>query len=314
MFDDFKDSQMIAYQMIKNSVRLDKVSHAYLIDSNYTMNIDKFVLSFIKFLICPYHYSDRNHCENCNRCSRIENRNDPEVRHIYPDGLTIKKEQLQELQEEFNLSSIEGNRRIYVIWDCDKMNVQASNSILKFLEEPLQNIVAILVTSRISSMLPTIISRCQYIKLNQEHMYLGDTYSNALRLIQNCGIYDCNSKEIVDKYINGVIDFISFYEKNDYDILIYMKKFWNDIFVDRTCYIIGMQLIIQLYYDILKYKLRNEICFYLDYPEKIKSISDLLNIDDIIRKLNICIQYMEDIKYNLNLNLFMDSFIIELGE
>ena len=111
-------------------------------------------------MLCPYGYSNNSNCGECSRCMRIENGNDPEVRYIYPDGLYIKKEQLKDLQEEFNLSSIEGNRRVYVIWNCEKMNVQASNSILKFLEEPVSNIVAIKEASGNISQVAKISALC----------------------------------------------------------------------------------------------------------------------------------------------------------
>jgi len=60
---------------------------------------------------------------NCLKCKRIDNGNYTEVRYIYPDGLFIKKEQLLELQSDFNLSSVEGKKLVYVIWNCEKMNV-----------------------------------------------------------------------------------------------------------------------------------------------------------------------------------------------
>jgi len=314
MFDDYKESQSIIYSMIKNSIKLNKVSHAYLIDSNRYNDIDNFINSLIKILICPYSYSNRINCGECNRCDRIENGNDTEVRYIYPDGLNIKKEQLMELQESFNMSSIEGNRRVYVIWDCDKMNVQASNSILKFLEEPVSNIVAILVTSNIDGLLPTIISRCQYIKLNNDNIYSVDTISNAKRLMKDCGIYDSTLDVDVDNYIESAIDFVLYYEEHGLDTLVYMKKLWYDIFSDRTAYILGFQLIIQLYYDILKYKLRSSLYFYIDYEVKVVKIANMISLNDVLRRIEIYVKYLELIKYNLNLNLLMDSLIIELGE
>ena len=69
----------------------------------------------------------------------------PEIKIIEPDGMWIKKEQLMELQEEFNKTAIEGSKRIYTILECEKLNKQAANSILKFLEEPNDDIIALLV-------------------------------------------------------------------------------------------------------------------------------------------------------------------------
>lgn len=314
MFDDFKDNQKIVYSMLKNSIKLNKISHAYLIDSNKYEDIKDFINSMIKLLICPFGYSNRNNCGQCIRCDRIENGNDTEVRHIYPDGLTIKKEQLMELQENFNLSSIEGNRRVYVIWDCEKMNVQASNSILKFLEEPVSNIIAILVTSNVDALLSTIVSRCQYIKLNNYNMYSADSLVNVERLINSCGIRDVVDIDNVSNYVDIILNFVLYYEENKVDAIVYMKKLWHDNFKDRIMYVFAFQLIIQLYYDILKYKLRSELSFYSDYEVKVVRIANMLDIDTVVNRICIFIKYLEYVKYNLNLNLLMDSLIIELGE
>lgn len=75
-----------------------------------------------------------------------------------------KKEQFISLQEEFMTKGIENQKRIYIIKQAIRMNSAAANSILKFLEEPQNNIMAILITDNIHQLLPTIISRCKNIK------------------------------------------------------------------------------------------------------------------------------------------------------
>ena len=314
MFDNYKDSQNNIYYMIKNSIKLNRISHAYLIDSNNFGDIKNLISSLVKLFACPYNYSNTKNCGNCNQCSRIDNGNYSEVRYIYPDGMNIKKDQLLELQEEFNLSSIEGRYRIYVIWNCEKMNVQASNSMLKFLEEPNSNIIAILVTSNVDELLPTIVSRCQYIKLNNFDLYSDSTLLNVKRILNECLISDSVDDERLDFFICSVLDFVLFFEENGIDTLIYLKKLWYDVFTDRNGYLFGFQLIIQLYYDILKYKLNGEFHFYMDYKEKVIRIAEKLNFFQIIRRILLYLENLELVRYNLNLNLLMDHLIIELGE
>ena len=143
MFDDFKDSQHIAYSLLINSINNDKVSHAYLIDGNNNEDAFDFVMSFVKMLLCINHYSNYDNCDGCNQCKRIDDHNFSEVKIIESDSLIIKKEQLLELQSEFSRIGIENNKRVYIIRDCDKMNKHAANSLLKFLEEPEKGIIAI---------------------------------------------------------------------------------------------------------------------------------------------------------------------------
>lgn len=314
MLDDYKDSQNVIYSMIKNSIKLNKVSHAYLIDSNNYYDIEGFVFALVKTFICPYNYLNYNNCPNCNKCMRIDSKNYPEVRHIYPDGLNIKKEQLLELQEDFNLSTIEGNVRIYVIWNCEKMNASAANCILKFLEEPVSNIIAILVTNAIDLILPTIISRCQCIKLTNNISYLDTTFLNVQNLVRDVKIGDSITVEDIENYILSVIDFINYFESNKLDTLLYLNKLWNSKFSDRTSYLLGLNLIIEFYYDVLKFKLGNNVDFFVDYTDNIIKIADKLEVESIVYRISVYLEYLDYVKYNLNLNLLMDGLIIKLGE
>ena len=61
----------------------------------------------------------------------------------------IKKEQLLELQEEFMTKGLLTSKKIYIITDATKLNTSSANSILKFLEEPADNIIAILLADNI---------------------------------------------------------------------------------------------------------------------------------------------------------------------
>lgn len=76
-------------------------------------------------------------------------------------GTEIRKESVMMLIRRLDLSIFEANYRICLIEDADAMNIQTANAFLKTLEEPPRNTVMILTTSRLSNLLPTIVSRCQ---------------------------------------------------------------------------------------------------------------------------------------------------------
>lgn len=312
MFDDFKDSQFLAYSLIINSIKNNKISHAYLIDGNNFEKLEDFVMSLVKLFICPYNYSNNDKCNNCSICSRIDNGNYTEISIIKPINNIIRKEQLKELQGDFSLSSIEGNRKIYVIWNAECMNSYSSNSILKFLEEPNDDIIAILVTSNISAILPTIVSRCQYIKLSNIDFFSNDTDSNIRKVFNNCNL----SEEDVSLFelFNASLDFIKEFENNGMDLLLSLKKIWYNKVAERSYYSFCFQIILYFYYDVLKYKLSNEVNFFNKYVEDINIISSKLCISDIINRIQIVLKYYDLLKYNLNLNLLMDRVVIELGE
>ena len=63
---------------------------------------------------------------------------------VEPDGQTIKVDQIRQLQEEFSKSGFESRLKIFLLSQSEKMNTSAANSLLKFLEEPVGNFLAIL--------------------------------------------------------------------------------------------------------------------------------------------------------------------------
>ena len=164
MLDEFKTLDSVVYKQLSNS--LDKLSHAYLFNLNNNIYALDMIMAFIKNIIC-INMSD----EEANIiCNKIDNNNYLDVKKIYPDGLWIKKEQLEELQETFSTKSIENNKRIYIIYEAEKLNKSAGNSLLKFLEEPCEGIIAILLTNNINSVLNTISSRCQIINFKKNNV------------------------------------------------------------------------------------------------------------------------------------------------
>ena len=70
----------------------------------------------------------------------IDNGNYPDLKIIEPDGNVIKKVQLLSLQEQFKNKSFLNNKMIYVIKEAEKLNDSSGNTILKFLEEPEEDI------------------------------------------------------------------------------------------------------------------------------------------------------------------------------
>ena len=316
MLNDYKNIQEVAYSLLINSIKKNKLSHAYLINAN---NYDKcydFVKAFVKTIICDSNNISYSNCGNCNRCIRIDNGSYSELKIIEPLSGIIKKEQLLELQEELSSSSIEGKYRVYIIKDCDRMNKHAANSLLKFLEEPTNNIVAILVTNSFSKVMSTIVSRCQVINLlNIKNTNYDTTLENINVMLVEEDIF--SDVELIDKYellVNNILDFLLYVEENGVDTLIYMKKLWYNKFTNRDEFSLGMKLIEYFYYDVLKNKSNINNYFFADKLNDINRISSLNSIESIIKKIDLINYAHEMARSNLNLNLLIDDVVIKLGE
>lgn len=317
MLDDFKESQNVAYSLLVNAIACNKLSHAYLINANYNEEAYDFVMAFVKAIICENHYVNFDKCGSCHKCHRVQNGNFPEVKIVEAEGLVIKKEQLLELQSEFSRSSIEGSYRVYVIKDCDKMNKQASNCLLKFLEEPVPGIVAILVTNHISSVLSTIVSRCQVIHLS--HVFAMDGEST----LENLAILSCDKKEEVSLFleddtkkelVSAVLAFLDYFEENGLDILVIMKNMWYNKFQTREDNLLVFLLLIYFYYDVLKCKLGFSCYFFCDHKDFIQKVERYNSLECILKKIEVVHYGMDMVKCNLNVNLLADDIVIRLGE
>ena len=74
MLDEFKNEQPVVYKTLINSVKNNRCSHAYLIESNgYSKALD-LALAFAKYILCPDSYTNCEKCDNCSQCKNIDNK------------------------------------------------------------------------------------------------------------------------------------------------------------------------------------------------------------------------------------------------
>ena len=287
MSNDYIEQENV-YNIMLNEIKDGHVSHAYLIDGNgYDKSFD-IVLLFVKEILSL----NLNDDERNNLFKRIDDGNYPEIKIIEPDGMLIKKQQILDLQKEFSMSAVEGSKRIYIIKDCEKMRPETANSMLKFLEEPESDIVAFLMTNNINNILPTIISRCQIIRLGNSVVTNKVTELDELALN-----FIKNIETIGKKCIISTNDLI-----------------FNKISVkNRELLINFFDKVIDFYYDIVK------IIIFGDEEEKILYYSDLVkyakesNKIRLLNKINFLVETKDAIKYNVNINLLIDSLILCIG-
>lgn len=309
MLDDFKKEQKVAYTILKNAINKNKYSHAYLFETNGYYAKNEFVKSFVKQLLCPYNFDK---CQNCEQCFQIDNNIFADVENIYPDGMWIKKEQLDKLQKDFSTKSINGNKRVYIIHETEKMNVQAANSILKFLEEPEENIIAILMTDNIYQLLDTIVSRCQLITLSKNRLCIQETFLDKIKynisLLSEMNITD----EEILQYVNNAIMFVQEYEKNGKDILLSMQKKYISLLKEKKDIILFFEIIILYYFDAMHCKCNINIEIFNDRQNELENIGQNNTVEQLNNKINIFIKYKKLIKFNVNINLLFDKLIFDL--
>jgi len=305
----YEKEQPIASKTLVQAISNNRISHAYLFETNNYYQSNDFIMSFVKDIIC--NNSDKS--INDNICQQIDNDEYIELKIINPQGLQIKKEEMLNLQEEFKNKPLEGKKKVYVINNAEKLNSSSANTILKFLEEPEDDIIAILVTSNRYQILNTILSRCQLIVLtNTKKTTDISTFDKINNLVyNNSGSYEENQKK---EQIEHTLDFISFYEQKKEDVILFSNNEFMQFFITRDSVVNVFEIMKLFYLDTLKFKTNAKIEIFDDYMEQVSTISNKNTVLSLIIKIKKIIKYTERIKYNVNINLLLDSFIIELGD
>lgn len=304
MLENYLEEQYVSTMLLKKALNNNKLVQAYLFsyeDINYLMDFAK---AFAKEIICK---------ENKNEqiLNSIDNNTYSELKIVSPDGNFIKKEQLIELQNSVMTKPVLGDKIVYIIKNCDKLNASSANSILKFLEEPADDIVAILLTDNISNVMSTILSRCQIVNLNKVNLPSNYNTNELLNItINTSGIEEDEFYNIID----NTIEFMSDIEVKKINSLIYVKKQLWEKYNDSSKILAFFNILIYVYMDILYLKSGNQIRYFYDKVDQLNKISSLNELEKIMRKIYILEKMKNEINFNVNTKLIFDKLIIELGD
>ncbi len=106
-------------------------------------------------------------CGQCLACRRVLARQHPDLLMVVPEeaGRQLRIEQVRELGAELSLTSHAGGYKVGILSPADALNRFAANALLKTLEEPQPRTLLVLVVSQPSRLPPTILSRCQRLKV-----------------------------------------------------------------------------------------------------------------------------------------------------
>ncbi len=109
---------------------------------------------------------DFDACEVCDSCLKINAGTHPDVVTIAPEERIIKIEEIRAIEEALSFRPFEGKKKTVIVDDADSMNPAAANAFLKTLEEPPEDSLIILITSRPDRLPATIRSRCSKISFH----------------------------------------------------------------------------------------------------------------------------------------------------
>ncbi len=152
-----------AKKMLRRAVSSNRLGHAYLFRGPVGVGKKTLAQAFGNYLNCQNPTDGQDACTACQSCRKLKSGNHPDLLIIEPEGVSIKIKQIRELKHALTFPPYEAKYRLVLISDIHTMRREATNSLLKILEEPPPGNQLILTGDEASEILPTITSRCQII-------------------------------------------------------------------------------------------------------------------------------------------------------
>ncbi len=299
-----KKYQPVIYQTFLNALQKDQLSHAYLISGNNGAPLMDVASFFAKSILCDD--PSPMACNSCITCLRVEDGNYPDFFVFDGSKATIKKDDVDTIETAFEKKAFENKGiRVYILHLIENMTTQAINSILKFLEEPGSKVYAFLTTNNENSILPTIISRCQVLRLRliDKQIVIQDAIDNGVdKKDAELLSYFYNDGELIkeildDKASNNAFftakecfeDILSVMDKGDKADIIYRSQsnIVNKVKTKESCrYFINM--LVMAFEDMINIKNQKE-AFLESYATILANLSEKLShLDESLIELLKC--------------------------
>jgi DNA polymerase-3 subunit delta' len=227
-----------AAQILQKHISQNNVRHAYLLSGAPGIGRRSLAIRFAQVLNCTQPPAPGEPCDECRLCKQIAKMQqaDLTITQSVDDARTIKVEQIRELQGSLSLVPYEARYRIALMLNFHEATPNAQNALLKTLEEAPPKVILILTADSVENLLPTIVSRCEILRLRplsvdlcttalQKHWKVPGDMANELAHLTSGKIgqavryhQDPNQLEKLHQLVQDVFDLLgsSLVERFDY--------------------------------------------------------------------------------------------------
>lgn len=198
--------QDVIVKTLKNVIKNDKLSHAYLFTGPRGTGKTSSAKLFAKAINC-LNNKDGDACNECENCKSFNNNSNPDIIEI--DAASNNGvDEIREIKNKVSLVPSMSKYKVYIIDEVHMLSIGAFNALLKTLEEPPEYIIFILATTEPQKIPATIISRCQRFDFKSiSHDKMKQCLENIISK-ENITIDDGAIEEIINNSKGGMRDAI----------------------------------------------------------------------------------------------------------
>lgn len=298
---------------IDHLLNAQQLSHAYLFEGDNMFEMKSTAMYFAEQILCGNEAS-------CT--TKVRNFNHPDFVYIQSDETTIKKHQIEELLRKMNQKPIESQYKVYIIEAFDKLTVQGENSILKFLEEPPPNTIALLLTTKKDSILPTIHSRCQLVHFkpaSKEDYIEALKESNISSPIAHTLSFITSDKEeallltedqVFTQIRKSVTKLAELMVKDTQMAMIYLID-CTKMIQSRPLQQLFLNCLNAYFQDVLHAKIELDVIkAYPDMESEIIEISKHLSLNDISNYIQVITEANRKLAQNVGIMLVLEQMVV----
>lgn len=307
-------------RLLHSIIEKDGISGSYLFAGPDGVGKRSVGIEFAKALNCEKKGQDA--CEKCASCKKINSSNHPDIFIIQKEKESsfIKIDKIRDIIYQASLKPYEARKKIFIIIEAEDMNEESQNALLKILEEPRDNQVFILTTSRVSGLLPTIISRCKIIKFN----LLSQVQIQGL-LMERHGFNEDEAVLFSHMALGSHGRAIAFKDKDEIkerdrmlnDFFFKKRAIFREEVCDERKYSDieeSLHMLLYWYRDLLISKFTEDKNIFLntDRIHEIFSYSASFSIDKLERDISSVMKAMNYIRRNVNPKMALFNMALEL--
>jgi DNA polymerase-3 subunit delta' len=326
-----------ALSLLQRSLEKKTLAHAYLFSGPRHIGKMTLAIKLAQALNCQ---ADEKPCGECAICLKVLQGKHADVQVIDIDSAAeddevkrrteISIEQIRQLQHSASLPPFEGRYKVFIIDGAELLSIEAANCLLKTLEEPAEKIVFILLTANVELILPTVLSRCQELRLSPMSAeaiadVLKDGYTVEpqqadliSRLCRGCigwAISAVLDDKTIRQYFEKREGILKITEDDCEERFTYAEKLARQFSQKRE----DVQQILDIWLDIWRDLLLLKsgcggIITNIDIEDKLKTMADEYRLDSIRRFIDDIKETDERLGRNANPRLALEVLMLDIPQ